>query len=150
MFCKSMKAFLVGLAGLFLSAMGALALAEGVTLSLTINNVKSTNGSVFIAVYDSKDTFLGESKVLSERIWLKDNVDQGQVKTELKLMPGEYAIMVFHDDNNNDKLDTNFIGIPKEPGGFSNGHVPKFGPPRFSAARFSLTAEGGIQTITLN
>jgi len=50
--------------------------------------------------------------------------------------PGEYAISIFHDENDNGKLDTNFIGIPKEPYGFSNNPVIKLRPPTFMEAKF--------------
>jgi uncharacterized protein (DUF2141 family) len=33
--------------------------------------------------------------------------------------------------NDNGKLDKNFIGIPKEPYGFSNDKAGSFGPPDF-------------------
>ena len=54
------------------------------------------------------------------------------------LRKGEYAIAVYHDENNNDKLDRNFLGIPTEKYMFSNyaGHM--FGPPNFDEAKFLL------------
>jgi len=51
--------------------------------------------------------------------------------------PGEYALLVYYDENNNGKIDKNFIGIPKEPLGFSNRYEPK-GPPSYSRAVFVL------------
>ncbi len=50
--------------------------------------------------------------------------------------PGSYAVSAFHDLNSNGVLDSNFIGLPKEPVGLSNN--PKImGPPRFKPAQFS-------------
>ncbi len=54
--------------------------------------------------------------------------------------PGEYALMVYYDENGNGRIDKNFIGIPKEPLGFSNQYRPK-GPPRFNRAAFTLREE---------
>ena len=51
---------------------------------------------------------------------------------------GEYAIKIFHDENENEKLDTNFMGVPKERFGFSNNVMGRFGPPTFDQARFSF------------
>ena len=51
---------------------------------------------------------------------------------------GSYAISSYHDENQNGKLDTNLVGIPKEEYGFSNGARAKIGPPSFAAARFSF------------
>lgn len=56
------------------------------------------------------------------------------------IAPGRYALVVFHDENSNDRLDSNFIGIPREPIGFSNAYRPK-GPPSFARAAFQLDAD---------
>ena len=52
---------------------------------------------------------------------------------------------MFYDANNNGKLDTNFIGIPKEPVALSNNARPKFGPPKYKDAVFAVGAEPVIQ-----
>lgn len=49
---------------------------------------------------------------------------------------GTYAIKVFHDVNGNGTIDTNWMGIPNEPYGFSNDAMGTFGPPGFNAASF--------------
>ncbi|MET0308347.1 MAG: DUF2141 domain-containing protein [Sphingomonas sp.] len=53
------------------------------------------------------------------------------------LAPGDYAIAVIHDANGNSRLDT-LLGIPREGFGFSRNPAIGFGPPRFSAARFTV------------
>ena len=50
--------------------------------------------------------------------------------------PGTYAVSVVHDENSNGKLDTNFIGMPREGVGASNDAKGHMGPPKFSAAAF--------------
>lgn len=52
------------------------------------------------------------------------------------LQPGKYAVAAYHDINNNEKLDRNFVGIPKEPYGFSG--KKGFGTPNFSRAQFTF------------
>jgi uncharacterized protein (DUF2141 family) len=54
------------------------------------------------------------------------------------LPPGKYAIAVFQDVNGNQKLDTNLLGIPTEPYGFSNDAAGTMGPPGFSQAAVDL------------
>jgi uncharacterized protein (DUF2141 family) len=63
---------------------------------------------------------------------------------------GEYAIKIYHDENGNDELDTNFLGIPKEGVGFSNNPSARFGEPGFDEAKFvfdspSMTVDIEIQ-----
>lgn len=48
--------------------------------------------------------------------------------------PGTYAVAVFHDANANGRMDSNFLGMPKEGYGVSNDVRPKFRAPRFSEA----------------
>jgi outer membrane protein len=53
---------------------------------------------------------------------------------------GTYALVVFLDDNRNGFLDKNFMGIPREPIGFSNQYRPK-GPASFERAKFTLRVD---------
>ncbi|MGE0788795.1 MAG: DUF2141 domain-containing protein [Sandaracinaceae bacterium] len=50
--------------------------------------------------------------------------------------PAEYAVAVFHDENANNDLDRNFLGIPSEGTGASNDAYNMFGPPSYDNARF--------------
>ena len=57
-----------------------------------------------------------------------------------KVLPyGEYAVTLFIDFNGNQKLDKNFLGIPKEQYGFSNNVMGKMSPPTFDQAKFVIT-----------
>jgi len=62
----------------------------------------------------------------------------GQQTLQIDNVPaGAYALLVIHDENGNDRLDRNFIGIPSEPVGFSNAYRPR-GPPTFRNAQFAF------------
>jgi uncharacterized protein (DUF2141 family) len=60
----------------------------------------------------------------------------------------QYAAVAFQDLNGNGKLDKNFLGIPKEPFGFSNHARASGGPPKFAAASVGLSPNG-TTAITL-
>ena len=62
---------------------------------------------------------------------------------------GEYAVRAFHDANANEKLDTNFLGVPKESYGFSNDARGRFGPAKWKDARFAVDTADVRQEITL-
>lgn len=64
--------------------------------------------------------------------------------------PGTYAVSVFHDENSNGKLDTNFVGIPREGVGASNNAKGHFGPPKFDAAAFQFSGGRLDLKITIN
>jgi uncharacterized protein (DUF2141 family) len=57
------------------------------------------------------------------------------------LKPGTYAVSVLHDENANGRLETNFVGIPREGAGISNNALPKFSAPRFKDAAFQLRGD---------
>jgi uncharacterized protein (DUF2141 family) len=63
------------------------------------------------------------------------------------LAPGEWAVAVSQDLNNNDKLDKNFLGIPTEPFAFSNNVKPRLSAPRFEECKFTVTGPGQVVTI---
>jgi uncharacterized protein (DUF2141 family) len=63
---------------------------------------------------------------------------------------GTYAISAFHDENNDKKVNSNFIGIPKEGIGVSNNAKGSFGPPKFDDAKFEFTQSDQSVGISLN
>lgn len=71
-----------------------------------------------------------------------------ELRFDLDLPPGKYAMSVYEDLNGNHKLDHNMIGIPREPVGASNNPKGRFGPPRFAECAFELGSAG--ETITVN
>ncbi len=54
------------------------------------------------------------------------------------LPSGDYAVALFHDENDNGRLDR-VAGIPTEGVGFSNNPRLIFGPPRFVESSFAVT-----------
>ena len=54
------------------------------------------------------------------------------------LAEGDHAVKVFHDVNGNGVLDTNWMGIPKEPYGFGNDAMGTFGPPTWEQAKVAV------------
>jgi uncharacterized protein (DUF2141 family) len=65
--------------------------------------------------------------------------------------PGHYALIAFHDANGNNDLDHNFLHLPAEPLGFSNGFELSLfsGMPSFEKLRFVFTAGSGPQEISI-
>ncbi|MEN0065175.1 MAG: DUF2141 domain-containing protein [Myxococcota bacterium] len=58
-----------------------------------------------------------------------------------KLTEGKIGVAVRHDRNENGKLDSNLVGFPKEPFGFSrNAPLRTFGPPKFEDVLVDVTA----------
>lgn len=118
-------------------------------LRVELTGLQSAQGNLYISVYDNKKSWLGEDTVARQQIVIDESRDGDLVFTDLQLPPGDYALSVFYDVNNNGELDTNFIGIPKEPVALSNNARPRFGPPKYKDAVFSLGAEPLTQRISM-
>jgi uncharacterized protein (DUF2141 family) len=100
-----------------------------------IGGLRNDQGQVQCAIYSSADGFpkKGDKAVAHASA----SISAGHAVCEFPgLNPGTYAISVFHDENSNGKLDTNFIGIPREGVGASNNAKGHLGPPKFEAAAF--------------
>jgi outer membrane protein len=103
-------------------------------IQVRLNNPPGS-GTVVFALYDSPNTF-GD---LREPAWIVQYpLDGRPVYSITNALPGEYALVVYHDENGNGRLDKNFIGIPKEALAFSNAYQPK-GPPSYTRAAFQLS-----------
>lgn len=137
------------LAVLILSCAISFAAEELGTVSVELSGLAQASGNVYIAVYDSDDEWLGENVVMHRKVVIAEALDGQVVRTALQLPPGEYALSIYYDENNNGKLDSNFIGIPREPVAISNNARPSFGPPKYEDAVFTLGAEPLVQQITM-
>jgi uncharacterized protein (DUF2141 family) len=119
------------------------------TLRVVATNVKSDQGSIVVWVYDNADSWLGDGWRTQKVTAVAGNRKDDSVTVELDLPPGGYALSVFQDLENDGKLARNFIGIPKEPAGMSNNLRPKFGPPRYKDAKFTIRDAPVEQRIEL-
>ncbi|MBK6511519.1 MAG: DUF2141 domain-containing protein [Haliea sp.] len=114
-----------------------------------ISGLKDATGNVYIAVYDSDATWLGDEAVMNKKVVIAESLDGELVRTELQVPLGSYALSAFYDKDNDGEMDTSFIGMPKEPIALSNNAVAKFGPPSFDDAVFSVGAEPVIQRMLM-
>ena len=100
-----------------------------------IEGLRSDRGQVVCALFTSADDFPKRVDRAFERVTAQ--IMSGRATCKFPNVPaGHYAISVFHDENGNGKLDTNWLGIPREGVGASNNPKPRMGPPKFAAAEF--------------
>lgn len=120
---------------IFIVLFGLLANPYDGKLELQLNKLDPAGGTIYIAIYKYADTFMEEDKAEFRKI--VDYESETQIIV-LDLPQGDYAITVFQDLNDNQRLDTRLMGIPKEPYGFSNNAMGMFGPPSFEKAKISV------------
>lgn len=107
-----MKEIVVSLA-LFLCS--GIAFAQN-SLTLEIAGVKKQGGKIYISFFNCEKSFDERKAYLS----MVANPIAETVFAPIVLPSGEYVISMYQDNNGNGELDTNILGIPKEPFGFSN------------------------------
>jgi uncharacterized protein (DUF2141 family) len=125
----------------------------------TIRGVASSSGTLMIALYDSEAHFrtaianAGKQGLLVDRARLVGVAMRAaagsQTAVFTNLTPGAYAIITYHDANDNGRLDETVLGIPTEGYGFSNDAEGFLGAPSFKQAAIILGNHDKAIGITL-
>jgi uncharacterized protein (DUF2141 family) len=140
-------------AGLLLAtlvATGPVGAGEPTPVTVTVTNLANPGGTLLLGAYASADGWLGADPAAQATVAVPAQLPDGGLRLELRLPPGRYALSVFHDRNGNRRLDTNFLGIPKEQSGASNDAPARFGPPQFGDALVTVGTEPLALAIRLN
>lgn len=119
--------------------------AQAATASLTvrIDAPGATGGEIGCALYASADGFpLDITRAAAKQA----HPAAASVTCRFDgLAPGTYAVAVSHDANRNGKTDRNFVGMPKEAWGVSNGARPSMRAPRFDEAAVKVAGATEIR-----
>ena len=115
-------------------------------LEITLTNIKKP-GNVFIAIYNNALDFNSGGDSINKMTYrIKETIVNQSFSKKIILKEGTYAFKVYIDNNNNNKLDFNFLGFPKEQFGFSNDVMSISGSPKFKASSFKLDSNKAIKT----
>jgi uncharacterized protein (DUF2141 family) len=127
-------------------------------LTVTVTGIRSASGSVMIGLYDSAEGFgvaikhATEAGLLTDRGRLVGAALRAALGAQsiifTQLPPGRYAVIAFHDENDNGRLDESPWGVPTEGYGFSNDAQGFLAAPSFAAA--GLTLDAGDRAITIS
>ena len=114
--------------------------SEEANLKINILNLDKP-GVLYFSVCQDKKSFEIIVKESEEKncIRASEEMNPQNAQTTVKLPFGEHAITLFVDFNGNKKIDKNFLGIPKEPYGFSNNVIGNMSAPTFDQAKFVIS-----------
>lgn len=121
--------------------------ADGASLTLTFTGITKPTGAIMGAVYDSEGGFNSGQAVRGVKIAVT-GASVSETITGLK--PGRYGVKVYHDVDGDGQMGMNPFGIPLEPYAASNNARGHMGPPSWADAAFEVTADGAVQTITID
>jgi uncharacterized protein (DUF2141 family) len=124
MFTKSPKTkathwvrrFSVALVGMLLLGASSVGAGGDAEITVPISTVRNGKGMVFVALYERGNWLQPGQYLAAQRV----KAERGTVYARFKNIPrGNYGVAVFHDENANNRVDTNLLGLPAEGYGFS-------------------------------
>ena len=128
----------------FCGLVAAAGAASGATVEVRVSGVVGNKGKVNVAVCD-RERFLKQCSHSGSA-----PAKAGETVVTLKdVPPGTWAVLAYQDENENNELDRNFIGIPSENYGFSRDARGKFGPPGFEDAAIEVQGELTVAKVAL-
>ncbi|MEK7703112.1 MAG: DUF2141 domain-containing protein [Nitrospirota bacterium] len=114
------------------------------TVTVVVTGLKNQNGNVNVAMFSSKEGFPGDREKIFTGISvpLVKKMKDGKMVIPFSHIPfGTYAVAVMHDENANQKMDKNWVGVPKEGYCASNNAKSFLAPPQFEDANFELISD---------
>jgi uncharacterized protein (DUF2141 family) len=111
--------FFIFLAMLFI---GNIFATDTIMFALEITGINVRQGQIYVKIYSNDRDYRND---IPYATYVLESANQSIVYS-FDILEGEYLIALFQDANNNGKLDTNFLGFPREPVGLSNysGGIP--------------------------
>jgi uncharacterized protein (DUF2141 family) len=132
-----MKALFTSLIVLLFSFI--LSAQETFTLKVTVNNASVDEGKMVYSL-NTENQFMKGAPLQTASIEIKDGVATAIFEN---VPAGEYAVIVLHDKNANEKMDFSANGMPQEAYGTSNNPM-SYGPPTWTDAKFALDSDKEI------
>ena len=118
------------------------------SLTIVITGLENDDGEVLITVSNSRENYESDNPAF---IGMKVKIENRKAEYTFEELPfGEYTIKLFHDENMDGELDTNFLGIPTEDYGFSNNVRGTFGPADYDDAKFLFEQTEMTMNISVN
>jgi uncharacterized protein (DUF2141 family) len=135
------------LAGVLLAAAALPGFTQEGTIEVRVPEASQYDGIARFRLAENPEQYDGgpEARETSRRI------GDGPVTVEFSgIEPGTYALILYIDENENGELDTNFLGIPQEPFGFSTNPRVRLSRPTFDDSRFEFDGGRRVLEIELN
>ena len=111
--------------------------SKGIPIHVNIQGIRNGQGTVKAMLYGpDPETFLVKGKKTDKE---REPAQEGSMTLCVAApMEGQYAVVVYHDENDNHKFDRNWIGLPVEGFGVSKDPTMFFAPPSFEEAAFDV------------
>ena len=119
--------------------------SDNASIKVTVDAIESTEGTVVFMLFDQEEGFPREVA----KAWKIGKVRPQGKKAEYTFSEvpyGTYAIAIFHDEDDDGEISTNFMGLPQERVGATN--MRSLGKPGFRKCQ--VVIDQPTVTIPLN
>ena len=118
-------------------------------IEIRVENLRSSEGLLTVELYnDDPEGFIKKSgRLHRDRIAIEGS---GNIACLSAPGPGTYAVVLYHDENANEKFDKGFLGIPVEGFGISRNPPIGFSKPPLEEAAFTLDGKPIVLDIKMN
>lgn len=122
--------------------------ASASNLTTEISGLRNRKGQLCFSVFSKSQGFptSGDNAVQNKCV----KITNASMRVTFKsLSPGNYAIAVLHDENNDQQANRNFLGLPTEGFGFSRNPAIVAGPPKFADSAVLVAGQNTTTQIRL-
>lgn len=115
-------------------------------LKIEVNGIEEIKGNLRVGIFTTQRDFPDDEAARFNQ----DIPVKGKRQTVVfpNLPKGHYAVAVYHDENKDQELSTNFLGMPTEDYGFSNNARATFSAPDYEDCTFYF--DGMTKTVSIN
>ena len=112
----------------------------GTPIHVHVKGIRNAQGTMKVVLYGpDSSTFLVKGKKADKE---REPAEEGAMTLCVAAREkGQYAVVVYHDENDNHKFDRNWIGLPTEGFGVSKDPTLFLAPPSFDEAAFDVNGE---------
>jgi len=116
-------------------------------LTVKVTGIVGTKGTIEVGLIDDPSKYASVGGTCRK---IRKKTTGSEVSCTFYNLPEKkYGVCIYHDENNNDKCDKNFFGIPTEGYGFSNNKKPVLSIPSFEECSVNLTSDKSISIKVL-
>jgi len=114
-------------------------------IKVEVTDFRNDKGRLGCSLWPGPDGFPRDDSHILKHVWAPIKNANGECVFAGNIPAGDYAVTLFHDEDNSGKFKTNLIGYPLEGYGFSNNYVPQFRAPTFDETKFHYDGNGWKQ-----
>lgn len=120
--------------------------SQKASLIIEVEGLENRNGNINLTLFDNEAGFPDDIDKALRKV--SKPLKPGRVVIEIRdLEPGTYGFALLHDEDRNNKMNKNMLGIPREGFAFSTNFKPRISGPDFSDVSFRVPS--GETRITI-